>query len=73
MGKGVVLMTHKVFQQAPLELKRCVKPKVEDPYDVPGLNHPFRGKPRVELRTSNLCSVNSKQLEKGLTATQEHN
>jgi hypothetical protein len=65
-------MKQKVFQQAPLGLRRCVKPKAEVPYDVPGLDHPFRGKSKIELGTSNLCSGNSKQLEKGLTATREH-
>jgi hypothetical protein len=65
-------MKKKVFQPAPPGSRPLVEPKAEDPYDVPELDHPFRGKPKIEFGTSKLCSGKSKPLEKDPTGTQEH-
>ena len=65
----------KVLQ--PLSIEQCpyVTPKAEDPYCVPGLNHPFNRWGR--LGVSNSCeSANSgsqEQSESGFIALIDHN
>lgn len=59
-----------------LSTEQCpyVTPKAEDPYCVPGLNHPFNRCCRLDVRNrfESTSSIKQEQSESGLNALLDH-